>query len=182
MRFSKPEIIDLLKSWLAVSLIFTIALAGFKGAVSAFPFIVLTAGIGFLFHELGHKFVAQRNGCLANFQANGSALIFGLVLSFFGVVLVAPGGVLVRGASRSVHGRIALAGPLVNIFLSVFFAILFFYFEVVFFRYGFAINAFLALFNLIPFPPFDGGAVIVWNKFWYFLSVFLAVVLVVFSY
>jgi Zn-dependent protease len=175
MRFSRIEIHEIVKAWIGVSLVFAIAMTGLKQAlVTVIPIALVTGGIGFLLHEMGHKYVAQRYRCWAEFRANNGALLIGLILSLFGVVLLAPGGVYIQGANRSQHGKIALAGPLMNILL----AVLFFWMTRItgaalsgeMAQFGFKINSFLGMFNLIPLFPFDGRAVWLWNKAAYLLA------------
>ncbi len=185
MKFSKFEIKEIVKAWIGVSLVFAIAMAGLKGLVVALPIALVTGGIGFLLHELAHKYVAQKYKCWAEFRANNSALLIGLLLSFFGFILLAPGGVYIHGANRNQHGKIALAGPLTNVIL----ALLFFGLTTIVStplmtataKYGFQINAFLGVFNLIPVLPFDGRAVWQWNRAVYLLTVAAAGILTFFS-
>lgn len=178
-RFSREELRDLFKAWIAISLAFSIAMVGGMLLSIRFLFLLplsaLTVGLGFLFHELGHKFVAQHYGYIAEFRANNSMLIFAIFTSFMGFVFAAPGAVyILGGAGRKRSGRIAAAGPLINIFL----ACIFFLFTYLtnmqnasyiyqIFYFGARINAWLGLFNLIPFGAFDGGKVFVWNKLAY---------------
>ncbi|MDP6648058.1 MAG: hypothetical protein QGH34_01545, partial [Candidatus Woesearchaeota archaeon] len=69
---SEKEIKDILKAWIVISAAFAILLSDsiFSSDFYA-KFIIssLTVGIGFLLHELGHKFVAQRYGCFAEFRS-----------------------------------------------------------------------------------------------------------------
>jgi len=169
MKFSKFEIKEIVKAWVAVSLMFAIAFGGLKGLAVALPISLLTAGVGFLLHELAHKYVAQRYRLWAEFRANNKALILGIVVSFAGLILAAPGGVFIRGGTnKNQHGRIAFAGPLTNIIIAVaFFGLSYLATNdllSVIAMYGFKINALLAIFNMIPFPPFDGASVWKWNK------------------
>ena len=73
MKFSRVEIEHLLRAWVLVSLAFAILITGFSLTATfavAMLFSAITAGIGFLGHELMHKYVAQRYGCWAEFRAN----------------------------------------------------------------------------------------------------------------
>ncbi|MBD3253087.1 hypothetical protein GF386_05110 [Candidatus Pacearchaeota archaeon] len=189
MRFSKKEIKDLLIAWLMISLAFAILFS--EGNILSridlffviFVFSSLTAGIGFLFHELMHKFLAQKYRLWAEFRASYNMLFLAVIFSFFGFIIAAPGGVLIKGRlTREQNGRISLAGPLTNLVIAlVFFIPLFILFLnniegmiMLFFRYGLIINSLLAVFNLIPFPGFDGQKVLSWNKTYYIITVILA--------
>lgn len=182
MKFSRLEIKEIVKAWLAVSLIFGIAFVGPSAAlIVAMPIMLLTAGIGFLLHELAHKYVAQRYGCWAEFRANNQALLFGVLISFTGFVLAAPGGVYIHGATAKQHGRIAYAGPMMNLILAAAFYGLSMLTATPLLselmKYGFKINALLGAFNMIPFPPFDGYSVWRWNKIAYFVGIISAGIL-----
>ncbi|MBI4146683.1 metalloprotease [Candidatus Woesearchaeota archaeon] len=175
LSFSRFEIKEIVKAWVLVSLMFAIAKVGIGARLPwAIVVALITAGVGFLLHELAHKFVAQRYQCWAEFRANDQALLIGVLLSFTGFILAAPGGVFIRGASHRQHGWIALAGPMMNVLLAVlfFFSAGFLPTDVA--LYGYYINALLGVFNLIPFPPFDGAAVWQWNKAVYVVSIALA--------
>lgn len=184
MKFSSIEIKEIAKAWLAVSLIFGIAFVGLSPSLFiAIPIALVTAGIGFLLHEMAHKYVAQKYNCWAEFRANNSALLLGILISFTGFVLVAPGGVYIHGATAKQHGRIAFAGPMTNVLLAIIFYLLAgimtapLIAEVM--KYGFRINALLGVFNMIPFPPFDGYSVWRWNKAAYFSGIIAAGILLI---
>ena len=172
---SETEVRDLIKAWIAISIAFAILLRESMPSSFYLTFITtsLTVGIGFLLHELGHKVVAQRYGCLAEFRSFDNMLIFAVVMSFFGFVLAAPGAVMISGKiSRNKNGVISAAGPLVNLAL----AVIFFGLALshpsgllkIIASYGFLINSWLALFNMVPFWLFDGYKVWKWNKIAYF--------------
>lgn len=175
MKYSTDEIKDLTKAWLVISLAFAIAMNGFNTKlILIFPTMLLTVGIGFLLHELGHKYTAQKFGYKAEFRAFNQMLGFALITSFFGIVFAAPGGVFHKAIkNKKEEGLIALAGPLVNVFLSLLFLQLNFIFpELKFlFFYGAYVNSFLAVFNLIPVMPFDGHKVFRWNKIIWTISI-----------
>jgi Zn-dependent protease len=184
LTFSKTEIIEIIKAWIAVSLVFAIALVGLNTKLAiALPIALLTGGIAFLLHELAHKYVAQSYRCWAEFRAHDTMLVISVLLSLTGIVLLAPGGVYIHGATRHQHGKIAFAGPLMNIILAIIFlglgmlslngllqAIV---------QYGAHINAYLAIFNMIPFPPFDGHTVWQWNKAVYVIGIVAAGLLLI---
>ncbi len=64
------------------------------------------------------------------------------------------------------NGKIALAGPLVNLFLALAFlaiGVSFPEFQTLA-AVGISVNAFLGAFNLIPIAPLDGSKAFAWNK------------------
>ncbi len=191
MKFSKLEKEDLFKAWFALSIAFAILIN--EGFSLSFKFLegiflsAFTVGIAFLLHELSHKFVAQKYKCWAEFRANTTMLMLAVLMSFLGFILVAPGAVMISGrVSKKQNGIISLAGPMMNVFLGVVYLIC----AVLvvssdnslikdFFTYGYIINAWLAVFNLLPFGIFDGKKVFAWNKGVYAVSMLLAVGLLV---
>ena len=179
MKFSsKTEIEHLFKAWLAISIAFSIALFGFGSEfLKGILISALTVGIGFLLHELAHKLVAQRYGCFAEFRANMNMLIFAILLSFTGIILAAPGAVMIRGAvNKQKNGLISAAGPATNLVLAfVFFIMLNIGLFTSISKYGFMINAWIGFFNLIPFGIFDGYKIMKWSKAVYALMVSVAV-------
>jgi Zn-dependent protease len=201
LRFSDRELRDLAVAWLALGLAFAIffergganfaALLTRGGLVSAVVVSLLTAGLGFLLHELGHKVVAVRFGQVAEFRADYGMLFLAVVSALAGFIFAAPGAVYHRGVlSDREHGLIALAGPAVNLALAVVFvpvlvagALAGSEFLGLVGSRGVAINLFLAAFNLIPFGSLDGRTVLDWSR-GVFVATFvpsaLLVVLVVF--
>ena len=64
----------------------------------ALPVMLLGIGPAFVLHEIGHKIIAKKYGCWAEFRADPKGLRFGIMLSFFlGFVFMAPGAVMVSG-------------------------------------------------------------------------------------
>ncbi len=173
---SKTEIQHISRAWLAISFAFAILMS--NGLSFSFDFLVyfliagFTVGLGFLFHELAHKFMAQKYGCFAEFRAFDQMLILAILMSFFGFILAAPGAVFIRGRmSGEANGRVSVAGIWMNIFLALMFlliAIIIGHNIVSYF--GAYINALLAVFNLIPFGNFDGVKVLAWNKVIYLIT------------
>ncbi len=167
---SEIELRDLFKAWAAISFAFAILFSGGLGIGAAFAkaFIIsgLTVGMGFIFHEMGHKFVAQHYGCFAEFRSDDRMLIFAILLSFLGFIIAAPGAVIINGpVGRKRNGIISATGPAVNLALAVIFLICIFIFgKNMLFDYGFRINSILGVFNLIPFGIFDGSKVLRWDK------------------
>ena len=84
---------------------------------------------GFLTHEIGHKFMAQRYGYWAEFRYSKSGLFLALILSLFRFIIAAPGAVMIYGKlTKKENGIISLSGPAVNaawatLFIAAFFLI-----------------------------------------------------------
>ncbi|MBI5066298.1 hypothetical protein HZA97_08745 [Candidatus Woesearchaeota archaeon] len=175
MNFSKKELQDLGKAWLLISLAFAIVFR--KVGISfyeVFLLSALTVGLGFLLHELAHKFVAQKYGYWAEFRSDDKMLLLAFLMSFFGFVFAAPGGVLMPRMGLKKEGIVALAGPATNVLLSLIFFGLNYWQPNYIFSFGLYINSFLAIFNLIPFPSFDGQKIFQWNKIVWGVSVVIA--------
>lgn len=175
IEISGKEIKEILKAWLAISLAFTIILASplvnkiyFDKLPIYFGISLLTVGLGFFVHEMGHKIVAQRYRCHAEFKAENKMLLLALAMSLFGFVFAAPGAVHIKGyITRNQQGLVSLAGPLMNVFLALAFLPGLFIFDGMLgllFSYGFIVNSWIGLFNLIPAGNFDGAKIYKWNR------------------
>jgi Zn-dependent protease len=182
MKFSQIEKEHLLKAWVAISFAFAVLNSSLFSSNFTVYFLIslLTVGIGFLLHELAHKYVAQKYGCWAEFRADDRMLIFAIVTAFLGFLFVAPGAVFIKGhVTIEKNGKISLAGPLTNIILALIFLGLFTVMPQslsIVAYFGFKINAFIALFNMIPFLNIDGQKILNWNKTIY-ISVLLVAIL-----
>lgn len=181
---STIELVDITKAWIAIALTFTFLYSGMNlidGTLSfsklesfSFWLVVLislfTAGVGFLLHELAHKFTAQHYGCAAEFRAFDQMLLLALGLAVvIGFTFIAPGAVMISGmVTKKENGIISVAGPLTNYALALVFMGLMFLLPLslsfVFFI-GFNINLWLGLFNMIPFLNFDGAKIMHWNRY-----------------
>lgn len=153
-----------------------LTLAAFAAALAA----------SFFTHEIAHKVIAQREGFWAEFRLTFT----GAILTLLSVVspwfkVISPGAVMVAGfADRKPMGRISIAGPITNIVLSALFMaggmISTPYAQVL--LLAAAINAWMAVFNLIPFGILDGYKVSLWDKRIWALVFISSLVLTIFSY
>ncbi|RLM88120.1 metalloprotease [Halobellus sp. Atlit-38R] len=182
ISFSSKELQDLALAWIALGVAFAIFFAGGGqravagilqgGVVAPILLSLLTAGVGFLLHEIAHKVVAVRFGQVAEFRADYGMLFLAVVSSLAGFIFAAPGAVYHRGRLTSrEHGLIAIAGPVTNALLAVVFLPVFFVGVLVGSDFlalagsrGLTINLFLATFNMLPFGPLDGKTVLNWSK------------------
>ncbi|EHP85135.1 hypothetical protein [Methanotorris formicicus] len=164
-RFGKKELIDLLLSTFAIAMIFAWP-SGFSFDLWFFILFVIylfTVGAGFILHELAHRTVARHFGAWSEFRAWYEGLALGLLLKIIlGFTFIAPGAVYIYKdyLTTEENGIIALAGPLTNVALAFFFLML----NIpIISDIGYHVNLFLAAFNMLPIPPFDGSKVIHWN-------------------
>ena len=191
--FSGIEIRDILIAWFALGVAFSFTQFTFlrgatldAGSFAVFLGISLvTVGPGFVFHELSHKFVAQRYGFWAEFRMWPMGLVLALVTSLLGIIFAAPGATYISGVNITgeENGKISIAGPLVNVLIGALFFPLTFSSSVLLFDIGYLgsyVNIFLALFNLLPLGPLDGSKVWRWNRFIWVAS--FVPLLVVFFY
>ncbi len=196
IKTSTKELVDISKAWVALSLAFAFIFSGvtlFSGGITnifslsfliTFIISLFTAGLGFLLHELGHKFVAQKYGCNAEFRAFDQMLYLAVGLAvLMGMIFAAPGAVMISGrVTLKENGLISLAGPLVNYVLAGFFLGLTFIFPAwsFIFSIGFQINMWLGLFNMIPFWMLDGKKIFNWNPIVWFIMTGIGVAVVFF--
>lgn len=176
---------ELLKAWALTSLAFAIHMIGGNFQFIGFlPKILaisaLTCGIGFVLHELAHRYVARYFGAEAHFIAETRWLLLSVALAFLGWFIAAPGAVWHRGyLTKQQSGLIALAGPVANLLIALSFLLLSFFvgkasFWLLTIQTGYQINAWLGLFNLIPAGPFDGAKVYEWNPIVFGVTAVLA--------
>ncbi|WP_435077993.1 metalloprotease [Halococcus sp. AFM35] len=182
MKFARRELVDLTIAWVALGVAFAlfftpplreVLLAGDVDLLlsppvfRSFALSMLTAGIGFLLHELAHKLVAQRFGQVAHFRADYGMLFLAVASAFAGFLFAAPGAVYHRGRiTERQNGLIALAGPVMNLVLALGFAALALFgsgFVGTVGAFGVGINLLLAGFNMLPFGPLDGRTVLSWS-------------------
>ena len=177
-RFTGKEIRDLIISFIVIALGFTILYSNgdYSNIGLVFPIVMIGVGAGFIFHELGHKFVAMHYGYYAEYELWPTGLIIALVSSFFGFIFAAPGAVVIysNGMEEKTNGIISIAGPIVNIILGlIFFLILVSLGDFAYTETGYLVgltcvlgtrsNFFLAAGNLLPIPPLDGSKVMAWS-------------------
>lgn len=180
------ELIDLVKSWLAISLAFSILLSGgitfdLTGFAPVFLASLLVVGTGFIFHELAHRQVARRFGAHAEFRAWNTGLIIAVVSAFFGFLFAAPGAVYIysQNLTKRENGLISIAGAAANILLAIIFLAGFYASNspmlMMIAAFGAYINFLLAAFNLLPIFFLDGIKVFSWSPLIWGAAFFSAV-------
>jgi Zn-dependent protease len=193
-RITRREEADLFMAWVAISISFAIIKIAPYGVLGPLPRVVpldaiiffgiafITVGIGFIFHEMAHKFAAIHYGYWAEFRKNDVMLLIAVVMAaLVGFVFAAPGATVIysksgdsRGLSREENGIISASGPAINLLLCIPFAAMILLagglaglksgnLLAVVGLAGIQINAMLAAFNLLPFSVLDGNKVLAWN-------------------
>jgi len=199
-RITRREEADLFIAWIAISFAFAIIFLRDMGRASplvALTFLgisLLTVGVGFILHEMAHKFVAIRYGYWAEFRKDNIMLVVAVALAaLVGVVFAAPGATVIysnsadgRGISREENGKISASGPLVNLVLCIPFAVLLLLggqgssmgsnIIATIGMIGLQVNAMIAAFNMLPVSVLDGKKVWSWNK-----PVFIVMILAAFG-
>lgn len=195
------ELQDLIISALVLALAFGIVFSGgFRALLSPVRLVVyflmalVGVSVGFILHEMGHRFMARRFGCFAEFTMWPTGLVVALVSSLFGFIFAAPGAVMIYPRpglggggvlTREKHGLISIAGPVLNLCLAVVFLLLdMAYPRLPFpvFALGARVNTWLAIFNLIPFGPLDGRKILQWSKNIWLITLAVGIGLFIYQY
>ncbi|MEM2643985.1 MAG: AN1-type zinc finger domain-containing protein [Candidatus Bathyarchaeia archaeon] len=192
LHFSKTETIHLALGTLMVALVSLSIGEIFYENPLLLLFLITVFVFTFLLHEIGHKIVAEYYGLWAEFRLSLLGIILTIISIFLPIVkIVSPGAVVISGETdRGIVGKVSLSGPLINILLSIMFLILSLTASYpplkIIFMWGFIVNTFVALSNLIPFSILDGRKILWWNKYVWALTFttalsLMVIVLIIFS-
>lgn len=168
LRFSKVEVAHLI---IGTALVTAVGLSLIQYRVRwDFLAIFITA---FMVHELGHKFLAQIYNAWAEFRVILASAAFTAfsALPIFPIKFIAPGAVFIGPLSKSKLGKVAWIGPLTNLAMGAGFVSAYlisssspFNLSLQVLSVGAGFNAWVAIFNLIPFLGLDGSRIFGWSK------------------
>jgi Zn-dependent protease len=193
-----PELPGIIISWLTISISFSISYLFNTPSLFEYVFFLAaaTAGVGFVLHELAHRTVARNYGYSATYEVWWWGVIVCLLMAVLtqgALIFAALGAVYIspkasnryldeKGFNRA-YGMISLAGPAMNLLLAIAFYALSSQGGILsdFGAWGMQINLWLAAFNLIPVPPFDGSKIFHWSKLVWIALAAPAWLLVLFS-
>ena len=155
---------------------------------------VLTVGLGFILHELAHKFAAIRFGYWAAFRKDNQMLLIAVALAaLVGVVFAAPGATMIhvppgREMTKEENGKISVAGPIVNLILGAGFVVVLLagaafaiWPLIVVGTMGLSVNGMIAFFNLLPVSILDGRKVIAWSPVAFVVLIVLSLGMILLS-
>lgn len=175
-RFKPSEVRGLIITLVVIAFIFSFREWGtttfdWNLGFANFGRSLLLVGLALLAHEFGHRTVATWLGYVSEYKAWILGLIAGLVVAFVSngyLLFLAPGMVLVNysmvhrlgtyphGPNLKHVGWIAMSGAIANVVLAIICKALYFSFPNPWLLKAVNVNIWLALFNMIPLPPFDG--------------------------
>ncbi len=208
-RIPASERNDLIIAWVAIAIAFTLVFirGGVNPQTFALFFVIslLTVGVGFMLHELAHKFTAIKFGYWAQFRKDNQMLLVAVALAaLVGVVFAAPGATMIYGQQgremlKKENGIISAAGPVTNLLLCIpFFIILvisvlmgfgtltgtnmltFILYEIGII--GLSVNSMIAFFNMLPVSVLDGRKILSWNPAVFSVIIILAFAILLVSY
>lgn len=181
------EVSDLAISFLVLGLCFSIGYittGNYDYALASF----IGIGIGFISHELAHRYVARVFYGFSRYRAWYLGLLLSLVTAITTrgkIVFAAPGAVEVAlpWYSPRAEASISISGPAINLavsFLCLILSNLLWSPQIIQYTniVGY-INAYLAFFNLLPIPPLDGFKAVRSSILLWLMSFSLSVIMLI---
>ena len=111
-EFTKKELKYLIIAFIVLSFSFAISNVGIDagGIISILPIVMFGVGIGFLLHELGHKYVAVKYGYHSEFKLWPIGLLISFATAFIGMVFAFPGEAYIgsEDISDEISGKLQL--------------------------------------------------------------------------
>jgi|GEM_PF-2477090 len=144
-----------------------------------FPQALVAVLIAYAVHLPVQKLIARRLGCVAFYRLWLPGAIFSVFLMVVGIKIVLVGTVFVaaynfsrwgmksRDTSMTEVGWVGISGPIANILVGTVFKLL------PGFSYLANVNLLIALFNLLPVKPLDGGKVFLWDPVYWAVLFFI---------
>lgn len=162
---------------------------GFGWSWSGISVFALLMTLSFLCHEIAHKVFAQKAGLWAEFRLTTWGAVLTLASVFLPFKMIAPGAMMIAGQITSAKDmiKISIAGVITNMIFAISFLAFAFALPIsgefigvlAFLAY---INAFMALFNLIPFGVLDGYKIFSLNKKVWASAFIPSLIIVIFTY
>jgi Zn-dependent protease len=156
---------------LVLAIGFSMAWYSFAWSILAMAIFALVMMASFLTHEIAHKVMAQKAGMWAEFRLTTWGSVLTLVSVFLPFKMIAPGAMMIGGNAPLARDmiRISVAGVATNMVYSAMFLGLFFTLPVsaeylLMLLFSAYINAFMAVFNMLPFGVLDGYKLFMLNK------------------
>lgn len=159
-KIYRREAIHFFVAWMALAFAFGNVLGSLNPL--SVGVALMMSGVGFIAHELAHRYVARRHGFYARFKVDRRTLALVVITSFFDFVFAAPGELEFEGEpTEREEVLIDAAGPIISLILALFFfATMPGYFSL----YGYRVNSWLAFFNMVPVAGLDGESIYRYDK------------------
>lgn len=169
----RTEAIHLFVAWMALAFAFGNALGGLN--ILSVGVALMMSGVGFIAHQLAHRYMAKRQGFRAEFRIERRTLGLAVLLSFLDFVFAAPGGLEYDGEpTERQRMLISAAGPAISMALALLF---FMTLPGHISHYGYRVNSWFAFFNMIPAGGLDGEDIYRYDRRKFFMMAAVAVIM-----
>ncbi|NQU78173.1 hypothetical protein HQ545_00220 [Candidatus Woesearchaeota archaeon] len=186
-RLERFEKTGLVLTVLALSFIFSFrawgvdsfdALLGFKNLILNIFFVASA----FLVHEIAHRTIATWMGYRSQYKSWLVGLVIGIVVVFISngrLFFLATGMLVITHLPAHRLGKffyelnmkhlgwIAMSGPIANMLFAVLLKIIYASTGIVLFHQAMMINIWIALFDMLPVPPFNGSKTFFGSRYIY---------------